>query len=292
MLTWTLVSYPADIKSIDLAKLDVQVESIKLHNTNAGIVLGKSQQTVVVKEEINKEVAAQANNPWKVSINQLDLENNNIAFDDNNVAPISSGMDFKHMHIGGFKLKGNDFVFTPTTYAGNITEAGFLEKSGFNLKQFKTEFAYSDTGAALKNLYAQTDRTLLRDNVVIKYPSLDAVTKDIGKLYLDANLAKTDLAVKDILLLAPQLSANLKGNETAILHINSRIRGFVNNLSIPVLQVSGIGNTMLTMSGTIKGLPDPKRTTYDFNVGNFQTTRADLQKFIPPGTVPPNVRIP
>lgn len=282
----------ADIKSIDLAKLDVEVESIKLHNTNAGIVLGKSQQTVVVKEEINKKVSAQANNPWRVSINQLDLENNNIAFDDNNVAPISGGMDFKHMHIGGFKLKGNDFVFTPTTYAGNITDAGFSEKSGFSLKQFKTQFAYSDTGASLKNLYAQTDKTLLRDNVVIKYPSLDAVTKDIGKLYLDANLARTDLAVKDILLLAPQLSANLKGNETAILHINSRIRGFVNNLSIPVLQVSGIGNTMLTMSGTVKGLPDPKRTTYDFNVGNFQTTRADLQKFIPPGTVPPNIRIP
>lgn len=62
----------AKVKTIDLAKLFVQMGSIKLHNTTAGIYLGKSEQTVQVKEEeINKEVTAQANNPWQFIIDNL-----------------------------------------------------------------------------------------------------------------------------------------------------------------------------------------------------------------------------
>ena len=280
------------VKSIDLAKLIVQLDNVTLNNTTAAIVLGKSAQTEMVKQEVNKEAVAQANNPWKISIDNIGFQNDNVAFDDNNVPRIARGMDYKHIKIDSFRLKGNGFLLTPTAYAGNITDGGFKEQSGLNLKQFRTDFAYNDTGAALKNLYVQTDKTLIRDNITVRYPSLDAVTKDMGKLYLDANLAKTDLAAKDILLFAPQLQANLKGNENAIVHVNARIKGFVNDLTIPGFEVSGIGNTLVNMSGTIKGLPDVKKTSYDFNVRSFQTSKADITKFVPAGTIPATVRIP
>ena len=282
----------AKVDAIDLATLKVQLNSIKLLNTNTSIVLGKSLQTRIVKNEINKAVVAQVSNPWKVIIDNIDLENNSLAFDDNNTAKIPRGVDFKHLKIDSFKLKGDHFIVTPTSDAGNISDAGFREKSGLDLKQFKTNFNYSDTGASLKNLYVQTDKTLIRDNVVIKYPSLESVTKDLGKLFIDANLSKTDIAAKDILLLAPQLSTNLKGNENAVVHINSHVTGFVNNLNIPVFQVSGVGNTSINMSGNIKGLPNAKNALYDVNVVSFVTTKTDLEKFLPKGTIPTNVRIP
>ncbi len=280
------------VKSIDLAKLDIQLDRVKLHNTDAAISLGKSAQTRIVKEEINKEVAAQANNPWKVRIANIDFEDINFLFDDDNKPTLSSGMDYGHLKIDSFVLKGNKFVFTPTTYLGNITEGSFREKSGFNLKKFQTEFLYSDTAAALHDLYIQTDRTLLRDNIIVRYPSIAAVTKDLGKLYLDANFSKTDLAAKDILVFAPQLRANLKGNENAIVHINARVMGYLNDLRIPGFEVSGIGNTVLSMSGNIRGLPDATKARYDFNIANFQTTKADLANFLPPGTIPATVRLP
>lgn len=280
------------VKSIDLATLNVQLDNIKLHNTNAAILLGKSVQTKIVKKEINKQVAAQANNPWKVYIKTVDLENNTLSFNDDNSPGVSSGIDYKHLKIDSLRLKANGLQVTPTTYAGNITDAGFREQSGFNLKQFNTAFGYNDSGAVMKNLYIKTDRSVIRDNIAVSYPSLEAVTKDLGKLYLDANFVKSDLAAKDILIFAPQLRPNLKGNESAIVHVNARVKGYINNLTIPGLEVSGIGNTMISMSGTIKGLPDVKKAVYNFNVGNFQTTKADLNKFLPPGTIPLTVRIP
>ncbi|MEO7537231.1 MAG: hypothetical protein ABIU30_25455, partial [Ferruginibacter sp.] len=280
------------VKSIDLATLNIQLEQVKLHNTTADIGLGKSEQTKIVKKEINKEVVAQVNNPWKVTIGNIDFENNNLAFEDDNQPRLSSGMDFGHMKITGFKLNINDLILTPTTYTGSVTTGSFKEQSGFDLEQFKTNFSYSDTGAYLKNLYVQTDRTLIRDEVAVRYPSLETVTKDMARLYLNANLSKTDISVKDILIFAPQLRANLKGYENAVVHINGNVRGYVNNIAIPQLQVSGIGSTMLSLSGNIKGLPDPVRTAYDLDINNFQTTRSDLVKLLPPNTLPPNVRIP
>lgn len=290
--TLNLGEFSGKVKSIDLAKLDVQIDEVKLLNTTAAIGLGKSEQTKMVKKEISKEVVAQVSNPWKVSITSLDFENNNLAFENDNSPRLAKGMDYGHLKISGFKLKGNSFQFTPTRYAGIITDGGFTEQSGFNLKQFKTDFAYSDTGAYLNNLYVQTDHTLIRDRIDVKYPSLDAVTKDMGKLYLDANLSKTDIGARDILLFAPQLQGNLNGNESAVIHINGNVKGYVNDLSIPELQVYGIGSTRLSMSGTLKGLPDPNKTVYHLTVNNFQTTRADLVKLLPPKTLPSSMRLP
>ena len=280
------------VKSVDLAKLLVQLDNVKLHNTTAGIVLGKSEQTKIVKEEINKEVVAQANNPWKVSIGNIDFDNNFLAFDDNNMPRQSAGMDYAHLDIRNFKLKGNDFIFTPTAYSGNVADGAFGERSGFNLQQIKTNFAYSDTGAALNNLFVKTDKTLIQDNIDIRYPSLDAVKKDMGQLHLDANFINSKLGVGDILVFAPQLKSNLKGMETSVVNVNARIKGYLNDLTIPDFQVSGIGNTMVNMSGSIKGLPNVNKTTYNINVANLQTTKTDLNKLLPPGTIPANVRLP
>lgn len=86
-------------------------------------------------------------------------------------------MDYSHMKIISFKLKGRDLIFTPTRYEGKITDGAFNEQSGLVLKQFKMGFAYSDTGASLNDLYVETNHTLIRDKIVVSYPSIDAVTK-------------------------------------------------------------------------------------------------------------------
>ena len=287
---WGEVS--AVIKSIDLAALKAEAEKLTLHNTSSTILLGKSEQTKIVKKEINKEVKAQANNPWNLRINTIDAVNNQLLFDDDNKPRLSSGMDYGHLKIDSFTLKAGNFIITPTAYTGNISNASFKEKSGFKLKTLQTDFAYSDTGASLKSLYVQTDKTLIRDNITVQYPSLEAVTNNMALLYLDANFVQSDLAAKDILIFAPQLKTNLKGNENAVAHINARVRGYINNLNLPLVQISGIGNTVISMSGNIKGLPDPNRAVYDLNIGNFQTDKSTLLSFLPPGTVPPTVRLP
>lgn len=280
------------VKSIDLSRLDVQLAQIKLQGTNAGVALGRSGQTTIVKQEVKKEIKAQANNPWKISVDNIDLANNNIVYDDNNIAPARNGMDYSHLKIGSLNFNADDIVLTPAGYTGKISKGSFSEKSGFVLKALQTDFAYTDSGAALKKLFIQTDKTVIQNEIEVSYPSLDAVVKDMGNMYVNARLEKSTLAVKDILLFAPQLQTNLKGFENAVIAVNTTVKGYVKDLSLPVLQVSGIGNTVVNMSGSIKGLPDPLKTVYDVTINNFTTTQADIVKLLPPGTLPPDINLP
>ncbi len=280
------------VRSIDLSKLDVQLEQVKLHGTKAVVVLGRSGQTTIVKKEVKKEVKAQANNPWKISVNNIDLANNNIVYDDNNITPLQSGMDYSHLNIDSLSLNAAGIIITPTTYAGKIIKGSLSEKSGFVLKAFETDFVYNDSGASLKNLLVQTDRTVIQNEIEVSYSSLDALVKDMGSMYVNANLEKSKLAVKDILLFAPQLQPNLKGFEDAVIAVNTNVKGYLKDLSLPVLQVSGIGNTVLDLSGNIKGLPDPLKTVYTIRINNITTTKADIVKLLPPGTLPSNINLP
>ena len=98
-----------------------------------------------------------------------------------------------------YVLNGNDLLFTPTVYSGNINQLAFNEQSGLNIQKFHTNFYYSDTGASLKNLLLQTDATVLQNQVIVKYPSIAAASKNIGEVYVDANLNNSRIGVKDIL---------------------------------------------------------------------------------------------
>lgn len=282
----------ANIKAIDLAKLDVQINKVVLNDTKTAIELGKSVQTKQVKEEIKKETAAQANNPWKVSISKIDFDNNDISFDDNNMPAITNGMDYSHLKIDSLVVKADNMVFTPTGYSGNIIQTSFKEKSGFNLQQLNTNFVYNDSGFALKNLLVQTDKTTIQNSIAASYPSIETITKDIGQMYLDAGFTNSRIAVKDILLLSPQAAPYLKGFESSVLAVNAGIKGYVKDLSLSGIQLSGIGNTALSMNGRIMGLPDPKKTAFNLTLNNFQTTKTDLEKLLPPNSLPPSVDLP
>lgn len=281
-----------DIKSIDLAKLAIQVDKLKIHNTSTTIELGKSQQTQVVKNEIKKETAAQVNNPWSVSLAEADLVNNQFIYNDHNTMPVKKGMDYAHLAIDSFTLQANNIALNPATSGANITAASFREKSGFVLRQLQTNFVYTDSGAALNNLHLETNQSIIRNGITIQYPSVDSIVKNIGALYVNADMQQCRIAVTDVITLVPQLNPYLSGYENAVIALNSTVSGYVNDLSIPVLQMSGLGNTAVNLSGSIKGMPDINKTSFDIDLKNFSTSRTDLLKLLPAGTLPANVNLP
>ncbi|HCN85252.1 MAG TPA: hypothetical protein DIT07_16780, partial [Sphingobacteriaceae bacterium] len=72
--------------------------------------LEKSQQAKVVVHETAKEVKVQAQN-WQVSVNALDLQNNNILFDNFNMPVQKRGFDYGHLDIKGLNLKAQKFLY-------------------------------------------------------------------------------------------------------------------------------------------------------------------------------------
>lgn len=284
-----LIAHP---QNINLQSLLIQLKDVQLRNTTTKIVLGKTQQAQQVKDTVATKTKEQLSNPWKVQIAKVDFSNDALSYDDDNKPKAPSGMDFSHLNIQGFTFNADNLTFTPTEYSGNINQLAFNEQSGFSIRKFQTKFLYNDQQASLENLLLQTNNSSIQDKIAISYPSMESLTKNPGAIYVDANLANTSIAVKDILAFMPGFKRNMKGHEQSIIKINAVAKGYVRDLSIPNFEMSGFGKTYVKVSGNIKGLPDTKRTYYDVKITKLASTKNDILNFLPPKTLPDNVRLP
>ncbi len=284
-----LITHP---ENLNLQSLLIQLRDVQLKNTTAKIVLGKTEQAKAVKDTVATKAKEEVSNPWKVQLAKVDFSNDELSFDDNNKPKAASGMDFSHLHIKAFTLNADNLNFTPTEYSGNINQLAFNEQSGFNLRKFQTKFLYNDKQTALENLLVQTDNTTIQDKIALSYPSVEAMSKHPGEIYVDANLKQSSIAVKDILAFMPTFKRNVKGHEQAIIRLNASAKGYVRDLAIPSFEMSGYGRTYVKLSGNIKGLPDTKRTYYDIKINRITSTKNDIVNLLPKNTVPTSVRLP
>jgi len=283
---------------VESDKLDLKNQSISLNNldlSNSEILfqLGKKAQARVVAKEAGKAAEATANN-WKFTAKEINLDNNNIRFDNFNMPVLRKGMDFAHMDVKQLNLNAEDLVYGIDTISGKIKSGSFKEKSGFDLRRLETSFFYGSKEAYLNDLDIETSVTRIRDNIRITYPSIESISTNLGDLGIDANLNQTKIGFKDILILAPALANTvpLKGNTNAVLNINGRVKGKVKNLEIPNLEISGLGGTKIKASAKTRGLPDMNKAWLDINIDNFSTRRSDILALVPRGTIPANISIP
>lgn len=280
-------------QKIDLAQRIIDIDEISLDSTTAILRLGKKDEAEIVKKETQQEANAQAEAGWRVQIGNLQLDNNNLQFDDNNSPKQQSGMDYMHLKTEALTLHISDLLYSSDSVAGNITKATFSEQSGFVLNQLQTNFLYSNRQAYLKELYLKTPGTELKRSIAIRYDSIGALQKDIGHMELNLDLQNSKIQVKDILTFVPDLrSQPAFANPNTTWLINSRMNGSVADLQIPVLQISGLKDTRIDISGRLRGLPDMNNLGADLAIKNISSSQRDIALFVPRGTLPNNITLP
>lgn len=281
-------------RKIDLRTLGITLKNLTLNNTDAVIALGNTPEAHVVETQTNQSAKAQAENPWKIELEKVSFANNHIKFDNNQRPKEPRGMDYAHLDVQGLAIDATNLSFTPTQYAGDIANIAFTEQSGFVLKQLRTGFLYNDNGASLTDLYLETDKTLIRNEIRVGWKSLANLPNQMGDMLIKAELKNTKVAFEDVLTFAPMLATlpPFKGNEKAVFKLNTSIKGYLKDLDIPTLELSGMQATNVKLSGRIKGLPDGAKASYNLNIAQLATSQSDLNKLLPSGTLPPSVRIP
>lgn len=276
------------VKTIDLQKQTIALNSIELNKTNGQLTLIKSQKSLIGATE------GTASLPWNIEVDDISITEFNFVFDNNNATKTQKGIDYNHLDLNDLTLKGNAFAIKDNAYSGTIVAFDFKEKSGFQLDELTTKFNYTDKGAYLKNLYIKTPQTTLKDNIVVAYPSIESIIENIANLNLVANLQESQIGFKDILLLVPQLESNdiFKNNPNAIVHFNAVLKGKLDDLKIKTFNADGIGNTKLNINGAIVGLPNIDKTIFNLNIINFESTSKDVYAFTPKNTIPNTIELP
>ncbi|MBD1386254.1 translocation/assembly module TamB domain-containing protein [Mucilaginibacter rigui] len=293
-----LGTFLVEMDKIDMKNQHVGIKSIKLDNTNAGITFAKPATVAKAVDKTIKKIDTLASvtqaKGWTASLNRITLTNDNIKFDNDAQKPLPRGLDFAHMGIKNLNTDIQDLNYTPDSISGKVNSFTFAEKSGLKINKFHTSFFYGPKSAYLKDLLVETPTSVIQKELQVGYPSIASLTKDLGKLSINANLDGSKLGLRDVLLLMPTMASMepFKSSPNSVIKVNGRVSGQVNNLRIPNIEISGFGNTYVKASATMRGLPDVEKAYFDLTINDFRTTRTDIARLVPKGTIPPNVSVP
>jgi hypothetical protein len=274
---------------INLSNHFISIEKIDLSDTKGALTLGK-----IAKKATPKTTVTNTPNDWEVKINKTDIKEVGFKFNNYNVASLQKGIDYNHLNLQHINLSAETLNYTLESTAVTILSLSAKEQSGLNIQSFKTDFFYGQKVTFLKNLYLKTPHTLLKDKLILEYPSIASISENPGELNIKTSLKQSRLGFKDLLLFAPNLANSnpFKSNPNSILLINGKVSGKLKNIEIPNLEISGLGKTKIHASGKIVGLPDIQKARFDITLKEFKSSSKDINSFVPKGTIPNSIVLP
>jgi translocation and assembly module TamB len=303
-LTWSFVDEVAGIKNgIQLGRLEGRIERIFLGSQQADLRNVLLENTTAFVEMAARPAAANAPPAsadtatapgWQVRIGDLVLSNNRLRYDDFGQPRQPRGLDYAHLDVRNLSTKLTDFVFSPETISGKLASLSFQDKSGFAVQELRTSFAYAARETYLRDFYLKTPHSILRDELVLKYQSQQQLTDNPEKVQVRLQLRNSQLAFRDLLLLAPDLAQvpPFNKNPTGYLSGTGLVTGTVDNLLISKADFRTLSGTRLALDGRIRGLPNTDRLAVDLSIRELASTRQDLLLLIPEGSVPTTIELP
>ena len=284
------------VNNIDLENNDYNVGNVLLTGAkiNANLFLPAADANTDKAEKPEDKKDTGKEKAMKVLLGKLVLDDVKVAYNNTAVAPTKSGMDFNHLNFAKLNLDFRNFKMENSTFAGSVKSAEIREARGLDIQKFNTDFVYAQKEAYLKNLYLQTSKTLLRDEVVLNYNSIEQLTANPGAVKIAANLENSKIGFADILNLVPTLKNTAPFNKypNAILNVDANVSGFVNDLLINRLKVSGLDQLRVSASGRVKNAMKPDQLYYDLRIAELASSGKTVFNLVPKGTIPSNISLP
>ncbi|MCU7615292.1 translocation/assembly module TamB domain-containing protein [Chryseobacterium sp. GMJ5] len=285
-----------NINNLDLENNSYNVGNIYLTgaNINANLFLPASNANTEGNTDQKSSANQGEEKAMKLLLGKLIFDQVKIAYNNTAVAPTRNGMDFNHLNFAKMNLDVRNFKMENNQFAGSVKSAEIQEQRGLNIQKFNTDFVYEKEQAYLKNLYLQTPKTVLRDEIILNYNSVEQLSVNPGSVKISADIRDSKIGFSDILNLVPTLRNTAPFNKypNAIVNINAILKGTINDLAIQNLKVSGLDRLKVAASGRIKNAMNPDQLYYDLNIAEISSSAKTIFNLVPKNTIPSTISLP
>jgi translocation and assembly module TamB len=306
---WDIEVLPSDFKTKGSAEhltmvsnyfyLDGEKIGIKsLNLTNADIAATLTKPT----KKSTPPTATTAITPgWQAKLTNVHFANNRIQFNDETAPRQKTGLDYSHMDLRNLGIDGRFLVYKDLgkkgqLISGQLRNGRFRATSGLVLQKMEANVLYTDTTTTLTNLYVQTPTSLLRDQLVLRYDSLGQLSdpRFARRVNVNVKLKNSYLSVNDVLQLAPFLADTppFANNSGGVFRANMQAVGTLAALNLPRVEFSMLSGTKLLAGGKLTNVTDPERLGVAMTVQEATTTKADIEKLAPKGSIPTSIDLP
>ncbi|TDG36288.1 translocation/assembly module TamB [Pedobacter changchengzhani] len=271
---------------VDLTNSKYTADDAKLNKSNILFAFKPAPSNDLKKV---KDTVLAKKSPLALMIKNISFNDNIVQFDNLGAKPAPKGIDFNHLKINGLSLGATDLTYSAAGIKANVKNGSLKDKSGFILTDLKGNAIYNNRQIKLTNFVLKTPNTSIENATELNFTSMDDLTKHPERVKLSLNFKNTTIGLKDAGFFSDAIPVAYR-NETV--KLNADVNGYLNNLNIPRLQIIGLKNTQIDISGTAKGLPDIKKTFLDLNIKKLHVTKADILVVVPKKSLPPTIELP
>ncbi|NVN94082.1 MAG: translocation/assembly module TamB [Bacteroidetes bacterium] len=273
-LTTTIGKFQLKTSTIDLQKQMLSLDKIALsktkiqYNTNTS----DSSSTPIIEDE----KTSSGKSDWKISVKDIDLNDNSLAYKVVNTPEIktfdANNLDYKHL-----SLKAKNLYYSTDKTEVSISGFSAVDQNNFSVSKLETDFSMDSHSITAKKLKIKTARSSIDADFNIQYASLKSLMKYLPLMQLNVAMRNIVINNADVLYFSPQLKKQaFFKNAMNITTISGKINGKVNHLKGTNLQIKTGVNTNLTSNFIITGLPDIQTADFDFPNLKIKSGRQDV----------------
>lgn len=272
-----------EMPEADLDKQRVLIKRLLLHNSFIEYQSEASSNTEE-KEENNETSAGGFTWPqWEVELSSLSLSENQLKYWIDGEQGKSNEFNPDDIGIEGFNLQANNLFYKPKKAGISLEEFRFVERSGFELKNFQTQLALDDQSLKVEGLAIATKHSGISGNLEVEFPSFGAVLDNPESAFMDLALKNINLGVRDAYYFSPSLSHNPYINtfEKKKFEASLIASGKMSEIHLETVSATWGNTTKIGLSGNVNEPMNIDRVSWDIEEFNFVSTARDLNLFTP-----------
>ncbi|UEG50887.1 translocation/assembly module TamB domain-containing protein [Ferruginibacter lapsinanis] len=223
------------------------------------------------------------NNDWIVSLKSLQLSNDQFQFDENQSAIQKGGFDPSHLLAKNIHASTGAIFYSPDSMAAMIHQLAFVEKSGLIVDTAHGQLLYGKTGIVATDFYLKTPQSVLQNSFRLYCDDISKLQSNTQNSVVTAMLSHSTIAINDLYTILPSVKEYLPVEKfhDNVIHINSEVKGSLQQLVIPYLQLKGLSGSSINAKAILYNIADAEKMGYDITVYNSHLLKKDVLKFIP-----------
>lgn len=210
---------------------------------------------------------------WQFNISSLIVQNGRYRYADLNESPIENEIDFSHLALSGIYLEINNFQEGEEMLSFNLESLRLKDKSGFSLKNMKSNITIEEEIITLNKLEINTAHTSIMTDLQFTADSYDAYENFNTDVYISTDFRNSSINTNDLAFFASDLA-----EIDEQIFINGKIKGTINNLKAKGLEVYVDQDTYLSGNFDMRGLPDFENTFMHFDIKELNTNADALSQ--------------
>jgi hypothetical protein len=247
---------------------ELDLGSLNLSNSNFTI-----KTAVVEPDSISFEKQITENLPatladflpdWKIRMNELLLTEIGISYQVGKNDTIISGFNPKHVVLQDIMLDLRGIEMSPEGVTLELRNLSAADHSGFVIDKMAFGVAVDNQGIILDDLTFLSGKTNLLAKARLNYQSIGALIGNTGETGLHFTISNTQFDMQDFLPhfvdIIPEQFHDLS------LDVAMEMMGKIDDLNVETFQVALPGETRLTATARLQGLPVAENLAFDLKV--------------------------